>query len=848
MDRSNKLQSRRFFALLLILLVATGCQNLQIPRIDPSGQSVFMPAPNYTTPEISCLQQPAFVTPEQAPPCDALAATPSPIACAPSPATPQPAVAKRINPKTVPLNLTLTPSRVVAPVGSEVVLIAGLCGSDGRYVMRKKVEWSLAQESVGSLVEIGGMDRKCFLRTSKKPSGDLASSYSSTTAKLITRGTADRTDDIWIREGQTYVSVTSAAEGVSHITAFSPEIETWAKRQQTASIHWVNARWLLPSPGIAKAGVPHPMTTTLTRQTTGDPISGWIVRYEIVGGTPAGLMVPGSTAPQQTAEVVSDGLGRARVELAPTAAGPGLTQVRVQILQPGNPGSDVARLRVGQGWTQVTWSAPGLAVKVNGPEKAGVDTNVTYRIVVSNPGDLPTPAVVLSDTLPTGLTYTSSTPSGSQYGHRIEWRVGELGAKASQVFEVHCRADREVEAKHCVSARSNGLSAEDCFTTSITRPALSVALKGPLKAQVGEVVQYQIVITNLTRRKLTGLMLNDVFDVGLQHGKLTGQKIRRPIGDLDPGQTRDDLAVVLNVVSTGKHCNSIEITSDSGESASDRLCLTAEPSPLRHKPGLSLKHTGTTTAKVGEAAKFSIVATNTGDVVLNNVRIEAQYSESLRLTEATAGFLPNTPPGMMVWNIATLSPGETVERYVNATCFAPSPNAFGRVTATSSQGPTVVEQARIAISAPATVVTPPVDPKQHVPETTDPPVQPDTGKLTVKISNASNPTRAGAPLTYIIEVMNGRRSADKNVATTIHLPPGYKVEDLRGPETDFTSSPDGRSVAIEPIKSVRAGERIVFYLKTIPSQVGRQQVKVEVKSLRQSTAATAVVETTVSGP
>ncbi len=75
MDRSNKLQSRRFYALLLILLVTTGCQNLQIPRIDPSGQSVFMPAPNYTTPEISCLQQPAFVTPEQAPPCDALPAT-----------------------------------------------------------------------------------------------------------------------------------------------------------------------------------------------------------------------------------------------------------------------------------------------------------------------------------------------------------------------------------------------------------------------------------------------------------------------------------------------------------------------------------------------------------------------------------------------------------------------------------------------------------------------------------------------------------------------------------------------------------------------------------------------------
>jgi hypothetical protein len=51
--------------------------------------------------------------------------------------------------------LLLTPTKLVAPVGGEVILLAGICGKDGLLVTGEPIEWMLSPESVGQIIDVG---------------------------------------------------------------------------------------------------------------------------------------------------------------------------------------------------------------------------------------------------------------------------------------------------------------------------------------------------------------------------------------------------------------------------------------------------------------------------------------------------------------------------------------------------------------------------------------------------------------------------------------------------------------------------------------------------------------------
>ncbi len=64
------------FILLCVSCCAVGCTNLRLPAIDPSGQSIFLPAPNFTTLNPNGpFPAPAWQSPPTPPPCETGAAT-----------------------------------------------------------------------------------------------------------------------------------------------------------------------------------------------------------------------------------------------------------------------------------------------------------------------------------------------------------------------------------------------------------------------------------------------------------------------------------------------------------------------------------------------------------------------------------------------------------------------------------------------------------------------------------------------------------------------------------------------------------------------------------------------------
>src|SRR5687767_6645507 len=110
----------RSFMLVGLCAVLAGCGTVRLPAIDPTGERVFLPDPSYTTMVspydstgiYSCFPEPAFTEPPPIPPCpDVLGAAPAGTGiAAPAPQS----------------RLLLTPSKIIAPINSEVVLLAGI--------------------------------------------------------------------------------------------------------------------------------------------------------------------------------------------------------------------------------------------------------------------------------------------------------------------------------------------------------------------------------------------------------------------------------------------------------------------------------------------------------------------------------------------------------------------------------------------------------------------------------------------------------------------------------------------------------------------------------------------------
>ena len=188
-----------------------------------------------------------------------------PIVSVPAaPAVPVPVVAQSIAvppPGAVPIgqdSLRITPDRVLAPVGSEVVLKAGICSAEGYLQRDRRVEWLLDTCGPGKFVDVAERDEVDVFRwvwdTPHKHDNNYVVGATSGQPVVLDRGTPDPGDDIQVADGEAWITVSSASEGTSRVTAYAPSVGNWQFRQASATIFWVDAQWIFPPSAVVDAG------------------------------------------------------------------------------------------------------------------------------------------------------------------------------------------------------------------------------------------------------------------------------------------------------------------------------------------------------------------------------------------------------------------------------------------------------------------------------------------------------------------------------------------------------------------------------------------------------------------
>lgn len=768
-------------AVVVCAVASSGCAYLRVPRIDPTGERVFAeppmaPAPGYR-----------------------------PV---PGPQTPGDNV-----------GVILSPQVTVAPVGSEVVLVAGVQGPDGHLRANRRLEWSIAPGGVGHFVAIGKNGLVDFLlgdfNRPRKIDNTFAVGSTSRAYLLLTRGTLTTADDVAVLRGQGWITLSSPIEGTSHVAVFAPDVYGWDNRTRTATVHWVDAQWCFPPPAINPAGTRHVFTTTVIRQTDQSPCAGWLVRYEIVDGPPAGFAPDGAPA----VEVATDQAGQASAEIFQKEPGPGTNRIAIQVTRPAVLGDPQGKqLVVASGSTMKTWTSPQVAVRKIGPAVAGVRTTLSYQIEVSNPGDLPAEDVVLSDELPEGLTYVEANPPPDATGPRLQWRLGQLGPGESRVVEMTARATQAGPLNNCAEViAAGGLKASDCAATTVVPPSVDVKLSGPSEATVGSQVTFEILITNTSQTPATGLLIRDRFDPGLEHEaaqreEAQKREIERDLADLTPGQWQR-IHVTFRATQAGRLCHTVEVTGADGVRASAEACVTAvaeTTGALRPKlpgpPSVALKKSigggqdtpggadaGLPSRVEGETVRFTIEVTNTGNQTLTNLTLVDQCDASLTQVAATEGSrLENND---LVWTIDALPAGATNTFEVQCRCLRAVARACNRAAVTSQEGARAEDQACLEI-------------------------RPPPGGLRMTVADLRDPVRLGKGLTYEIRVSNQGQGPHEEVSVVATVPAGM-VPDRIGTSGPGMPAFEGQTIRFAPVAEIRPGETLTYRVRVSTPQAGQ---------------------------
>ncbi len=824
-----------------------GCAQCRLPAIDPTGQHIFSGTTTLANHDLlggglfHHRQQPAVapaapvapvaplaVAPPVQPPCQPpieavpvvpvlpaapLVAVPHnplpvmPVACNPQVALPgKPLPGGPICETPVAYRgpeLTITPARIVAPVNTEVVMAAGICSPSGYYIMRQPMEWMLAQDGVGQIVAVGHEsphNASLLLRSSpQKLATNYARAHTSTISQVLDRGTTTPADDVYLQKGQSWISITSPTEGQTSVVVWTPKEQNWDRRKATATIYWVDAAWKLPQSTTARAGQPIPLITAVARS-AGDPIPGWIVRYEVIDGPPASFR--GAPA----VEVRTDAAGRAIVDLTPGSIEPGITTVRVQIIRPGiRPGD--SQMIVGQGTVGVQWTTPGLSVRALGSSEALADGAIGYRIEITNNGDLTTHNVALNYSPPAGITVLNSTPLAQTFGQRLEWRIGDLPPGTTSVVEVNCRAAVPGSVRSNFVATSAEVSrAENVAQTDVRTNALVVKMVGPEAVEVGREAKFLIDVTNNGSTAVTNVTASDTFEPGLTHTGGERSPLVRPISIIHPGQT-ERFAISFIVAQPGRHCHRLDVTADGGHAAGARAVVTGTAAIVT-PPQLAVRVSGPSTSRPGEVAPYTVELKNSGSAPATNIVLTINWDANLQLTEASSGHEDNIAQLTTRWRIAQLGAGETQTRRLNFVCRTPDQQgAIVRATAASDQTSAVMNQTAITVLSGSGGPQPTLGSGAVPPDTPYSQGSMASG-LRLSASATANPIATGATTTLVISVTNERDAPDRDIALSAQaLDDGLTVR-VSGASATPVATASATAIDFGPIREMRPGEQL----------------------------------------
>ena len=199
----------------------------------------------------------------------------------------------------------------------------------------------------------------------------------------------------------------------------------------------------------------------------------------------------------------------------------------------------------------------------------------------------------------------------------------------------------------------------------VPQPALlDIRVSGPDRAPVGTEVRFNIDITNRGANPLTGLVITDTFDQGLEHA-ISASPIQRELARLGPGETQS-IGLTFRATRPGRLCHVVRVQTDTGAAQSATGCVLVE-SPVAARPSARLTVTARPTqARIGDTVDFAVEVTNTGTLAIPQMTLTDFIDPNLSPTDVAQGY--TQLPNQFRWQISNLAPGKSIIYGVRCKC------------------------------------------------------------------------------------------------------------------------------------------------------------------------------------
>ncbi len=319
-------------------------------------------------------------------------------------------------------------------------------------------------------------------------------------------------------------------------------------------------------------------------------------------------------------------------------------------------------------------------------ERPNLDEIVTFRVTINNAGPDTATGVRVTDVLPSGMAFVSTSLSAGGYDAATGiWNIGSLSATSTETLDILARVETQGaktntarvtaanEADPDSTAGNNVPGEDDQDQVTITPQQVDLSLtkaSSVTRPSLGEDVDFIITLTNAGPDNATGVTVTDLLPPGLSFVASTAT-----VGTYDPisgvwsvgslaSLGNATLTITARVESAGVKTNVAEVTTadqfDIDSTPGNNVATEDDFASVAVTPAsadLSLEKTvSTSTPNVGSQVTFTLTVRNAGPDAASNVVVADPLPSGLSLVSfdpSVGSFDPSTG----TWTIATIAVG-----------------------------------------------------------------------------------------------------------------------------------------------------------------------------------------------
>ncbi|QDV71242.1 Large cysteine-rich periplasmic protein omcB precursor [Rosistilla carotiformis] len=425
--------------------------------------------------------------------------------------------------------------------------------------------------------------------------------------------------------------------------------------------------------------------------------------------------------------------------------------------------------------TDVNTQVDLVIAKVDQTAPVSAGGTLEYVITVTNNGPSVATNVVVSDTLPTGLTFASGTASQgtvSNVGNAITGLLGTLASGASATITLMTDVASSVSGSisNTATVTSDGTETNTANNTATEQTPvgrtidLAVTKQDSVDPVVpGNQMTYTLVVTNNGPSDASGVILTDVLPSGLTlvsntatQGTVSssGSTVTANLGNLASGATAT-ITLTVNVASsvTAAFTNTATVTANETDSVAANN-TASEPTAVDRQFDLRVeKSDSADPATPGGTLTYTITVFNDGPSDATGITLTDTLPAGVTFASGSNGL---TAAGSVVTaNIASLASGASVPFTITVNI---DPTATGTLSNTASVSTTTGTELNTTNNSDTetTLLTPSID-------------------LSITKTDSATTVRNGDTLTYTIVVTNSGPSTATGVTVSDPFPAGVTV-------------------------------------------------------------------------